>query len=345
MKRMLACALALGLPLASFSQQNANSLLGRLPEPPAGACGLSSEARQAYLGQLEAVDKDIQAALEKRKEAQEAHVQQNEEKWNKQMMKQMGLTDAQIARAEKGDDLSDEETSELADQVMQQRSNISLDEVKKLGTMDEKGQQAWAKAYASEVAANVQAQTPDERTAAQKEQSRVKNLVTITREQQDFFKKNNAEGMALIQRMTEWDQEAQKAYAQQITPIDQRLAKCQEAQSRAEGKQSDALAKQIEQIEKERNTALKNYCTQFTPNYCDMLRRYLAWAKGAVGGFDRYEELENEKFRLQSNAPDAVLLVSVGTAGIQEAADCVNLMRSAFKYRLFSDDTEGTKPE
>jgi len=345
MKRMLVCALVLGLPLSSFSQQNANSLLGRLPEPPAGACGVGDEAgkaRSSYLEQVAAVQQDIRAALDERNAAQEAYAEQNEAKWKRQLEKQMGLTDDQIAKVKDPDQMSEAEGRELADKVMQQRGNLSLEEAEKLGKMDEKAQEAWGKAYAAEMMAGIQAQTPQERAAAGKDQSRVKQLVKITQEQQDAFRKSNAEGVALGQKMLEWDREAQKVYARDIKPIDQQLAECQQEMQQAEGKRREALRRKLEAIDKERNTALMAYSNQFTPGYCDLLRRNLAWAKAAQSGFDRYEELENEKFKLQTNTPANVLLINIGTAGMQAAEQCANLMSTAFKYRQFSDTTYGS---
>ncbi len=345
MKRLILCSLALVLPLSLPATQSANSLLGRLPDPPSGPCEFNGDAERAYLDRIGEVSRDIDAALKELREVQEAHVQKNRARWQLQMAdqatKQAGLTDAQAARVKSGRPLSKAEKTELADQVLQHTTNMSLAEARNLKNMDPAARKAWAQAYAAEMMATAQAKPPEERAADQKEQDRLMRLATLTKEQQDHLKRTNAEATALQQKMLELDSKAQELYARTVAPIDKRLEQCQEDINKAsEAKEDERIAPLIEkrrQLQHERNVVLKAYCAQFSPPYAEIIRQYLTWAKGAQQGLNRYEEMENEKFKLQTNSPDNVLIAQVGTVGMGAAHSCAGLLASVFKYRLFSE--------
>ncbi len=344
MKRLLLCSLVLGLPLAASAQGNANSFLARLPDPLPEICDPSGDDGSAYLATIAEVSRNIDAALAKRREEQEAHVRKNQARWKTQMtdqaIQQAGLTDAQAARVTSGRRLSKAEKAQLADEVLQQRTNISLAEARNLKNMTPEARKAWAQAYASEMMAVQQAKPPEERAADQKEQDRLMRLATLTKEQQDMLKRNNAVAEALRQKMLKLDGEAQEAYAQKVAPIDQRLAECRDeiakASAAGQDEQAEALGAKARQIERERLEALKAHCAQFSPPYGELVRQYVTWAKGAQDGFIRYEEMENEKFKLQTKSPDNVLIVQTGMLGMQEADACVGLLKSVFKYRLYT---------
>ncbi len=345
MKRLLFCSLLLGASPAFAAPGTGISFLARLPGPPTSACELKGEGREAYLKAIRDVQQDIDAALAERRKAQDAHVKQNEARWKQvlgdQAIKQAGLTDAQAARVRSGQRMTREEKQQLADQVLQQRTNISLAEARNLKNMTPEARKAWAQAYAAEAMAVQQAKPPEEKAADQKEQDRLMRLAKLTQEQQDFLKRNNAEADVVRQKMIKLDQDAQDAYALKIKPIEDNLARTREEASQAEKaeehERSKALYDQCEEIEQQRTDALKQYCQDFTPAYCELVAKYVAWAKRAQDGFVRYEEMENEKFKLQVNSPDAVLLESTGTLGIQEADSAAKLLASVFKYRLFTD--------
>ena len=274
------------------------------------------------------------------------------------MVKQSGLTPDQVAKLQAGHGVSAAEKREIADQMLQQKMNVSLDELKNLKNMDPAARRAWAQAYTAEAMADAQAkvqgQSSAERNAALTDQARLVKLGTIAREQKALFEKTTALRQGLTEKMRDLDDEAQKVEAKDIAPIDRRLEACREeiqkesarlselgsanGNDTAEAKRESIrariseLLKKSQGIELERDDALRQLCAAFTPRYGDLLRQYLSWARGAQDGYVQYEELENERFKLQTNAAGNKLIVATGSMGLEEAKACVDLLRSAYKY-------------
>jgi hypothetical protein len=372
MKRLFVAALVLTLSVPAFSDDSALLLLARLPNPPAAPCDLTSKTRSEYLHAIDEVARDINAALAKRTKAQKANVKQNEAAWREQMMKQTGLSDEQIAKAKaaskKRGKAGAAARRELAEEMLQQHADLSIDEARKL-QQTEAGTKGTVKGYITQEMDTAQALAPaQQQEAAQKKQERLGKLNTLAQEQKELMEQIGA-GRALVEnKIHDLDDEAKKAYEKNIAPIDQRLdevrkeieevaeeARRLHEKQRAEresnpgragdplaiqqveedremGKKESAVREKRDRILLEKDDALRQQCATFSPPYCNLLKEYLIWAREAQGGFTRYEEIENEKFKLQTDKADNVLSTEIGTLGLQEAKACVDLLRTAYKY-------------
>jgi hypothetical protein len=391
MKRLFVGALALTLSTPAFSEDSAILLLARLPNPPADVCNLTSKSREEYFAQINAIARDIDAALAKRNKAQKDHIKQNEEAWREQMMKQTGLSDEQIARAKaaskKRGKAGAAARRALAEEMLQQHADLSIDEAKKL-QQTEAGTKGTVKGYITQemetgqALAQAQAQNPEEQAANQKKQERLAKLAALAKEQKELMEQTGAGRELLLNKMRDLEEDARNAYKENVAPIDALLEKLRKeidvfyeekrrvyeregeeakahpgtagdpqdirfAEERRElGKREDELLEKRDRIALEFDDALRMHCTAFTPRYCDLLKQYLIWAREAQGGFTRYEEMENEKFKLQTDKPENVLSVEIGTLGMQEAKACVDLLRTAYKYALHNPNRplDGSKP-
>jgi hypothetical protein len=242
--------------------------------------------------------------------------------------------------------------------------------------------QAYAAQEMATAQAKAAARTPEEQATDEKKRKRFKDLADLADQQKKLLDATMAGREVVGEKMRDLESKAQAMRENSIVPIQRQIEDYKEqirriseashqrnkgtgqeeesdasrdaraAENEAAEKKCSEIRQEIERLELSLTEVFGQYCASFSAPYCTLLGDYLTWCRSAQAGLDRYEEMENEKFKLQTDTTDVVLLKTPGALGIQEAAACVDLMKSAFKYaeeyrswkRATTKSTDGAEP-
>jgi hypothetical protein len=142
-------------------------LLNSLPAPPGNSCQTSPAEKETYVSAVDRVIDEIDEEIDKRRAIAERPL------GNEAMAvlaAQYGLSQEELARVAGGQELTEAEKEALADKMLNQKYDISMAEARQVQKMSEQAREAWARAYAAGLMADIeagQAETPDKPEAAQ----------------------------------------------------------------------------------------------------------------------------------------------------------------------------------
>jgi hypothetical protein len=142
-------------------------LLASLPAPPGNSCQASPAEKEIHVSTVDRIIDDIDEEIDKRRAIAERPL------GNETMAAlaaRHGLSQEDLARVASGQELTEAEKEALADKMLNQKHNISMAEARQLQKMSEQAREAWARAYAAELMADIeagQAETQDKPQAAQ----------------------------------------------------------------------------------------------------------------------------------------------------------------------------------
>jgi len=243
----------------------------------------------------------------------------------KQMQGKYGMSDEDINKMKNSKNMTDAERKAMADKMVMQQTNMSMDEIQKMSKMSEAGKKAYAEAYATEAMANAQADpkkyAPDKNAG---------NLYSLTNEQQTLNQKIVA-GQQKITNMyaaIENDPEG-KAMLDKIAKWNSKLTSMMGEVSDYEAHIMDSIGGLITKEE-------IKYCSKFTPRYRAVLKQDLVNLQASVPDCNRLEEVTGELMKLQTGvgAPPE----SAETSSLAALNGYLGHLKSAYKYKLYYPD-------
>lgn len=324
MKRLLFFAAVLAIAPSALAQRAPEAFLGLVPPLPDQCCSQKQAEKDAYLAKVDAFIKQLDAEIERRRKETDANVKQNEEKMAAGVMAQVGISPADVQKMKNMTPAEQEAAAKaMADKMMQEKYNISLEEAQKLKTMSKEGQEAWAKAYEAQAAADAQA-NPKKNQAAQ---DKAETMSSQTRETQKLMAKINVQESKFRQQLDDLDEDptAKAIMENEIKPLEKKL----EPYS---GEVRGSALQEAEALSAALRAAQLRYCQQLSPKYNAILSNYLSAIKASLPDYRRLEELQAASIKAMTGVDKT--LAEPGLMGIQAIEGYVLLLKDVFKYDL-----------
>jgi hypothetical protein len=272
---------------------------------------MSSANSSPFAEKVNELSSQIEEEIEKRKEERSSHLEGDKTKMLQNLASQTGLSAADMAKLQGGGQLSEAEGMALANRMMGQKFNMSVEEAKKVGKMGKEGQKAWAEGYSAEMMAEAQAD-PDK---FKKDQTKNKKIFDLAAEQSKLAAQIQAEESMIQNRLDEInkkDSVEKKRLNEQLAPLQVEADKYLGVLgvTGAEAAKAHAIAMRMY------NLRLK-YCELMTPLYIDIVNRRLVSVKNSLPLLYRLQEVTDDMTAAQTGtknekvAPDLMALDSV----------------------------------
>lgn len=356
MKRLIRLfVLSLALSVTALkADDRLTQLLYQLPQMPTPACAEDDPPLREFDAKVAECRQELETLLAKHAQTQARSGPPQEAKLREQMIKQSGLTPAQIQRIEaskkKGRKERDEAKRALANEMLQQYGGLSLEEVEQLRKMSPEARAAWKQAYTTQATATaqaeIQARSPEEQAAETRKQERLRKLADLARQQEESRTRATAGLAAVQEKLRALENEANDWYVENIGPLDAGIGRCRESIRELHGQrsggstdnsksldaQSSALSAQCEQYERLKTEALGRYCARFTPRHRDLVNLFLTAARAGWTEVVGHDEREGERLALLADSPDLALPGTDGALGFETVRSCLDLLGTSRLY-------------
>lgn len=326
MKKATLILIALGIASLASSQTTLESYMKRVPVLPRDSCNITRAAMESFVSQISALIDELDSDIEERGRIADENAEENrstmEDNVVKQMQQQYGMSDADINSLKNAKNLSPADKQALANKMMMQQTNISMDEAKNMSKMSEAGKKAYAEAYAAEAMATAQVE-PKKQTGNEN----ARTMLALTNEQQ-----------ALINKIQSGQQKIAGMYAAiENDPTGKailaRISKWHEKLVSMMGEVSDSEAKYIDSLSLLITNEHIRYCELFTPKYREVLRQDLANFKASLPDCRRLDEVSGELMKIQTGV--AAPPESAETTSLAALNTYLGNLKNAYKYKLY----------
>lgn len=325
MKRILIIAVLLMTGFCAISQETPEAWMKKIPALPKDSCSISKQAMEAFVAQVGSLLEQLDDAISIKKKEEEKQSNASSEIAKENAAKQMaqyGMSEEEISKLKSGKKMSKEEKDAMANKMMMQQTNMSMDELKKLSTMSEAGKQAYMEALSTEAMANAQTNPKQQQPGAANGQ----NMYKLIQEQQTLQSKISGNGSMVANGYAEIESDpSRKVMLDKIDKWHQELMSMTGIDY-GQGKKMDSLAGKIEaeQIK---------YCNKFTPKYRAALRKHLAVAKSSMPDYIQLAKLTDEVMKAQTGAPAPAAGADVMC--LQAVHEYLVKLQDAYKYKLY----------
>ncbi len=305
MRKVAPLLFACTFVVIAAADETPQSFLGMLPDLPDQTCQTTPQAREAYRKRLADVRKPLELEIKRRKQLQAA----GDRERKKAMPK-----------------LTKEQREALADKMLQDKLNLSLDEIKRLKQLSKEGRRAWAGSLATEQMA-VGAADPD---AAKADQEKNFKMIDLANE----LRLRESEFAAAAGKYATQFSDLSKEFEDERAEHNREEA--EEAKQRAATNSSDSAGP----VQKN-----YHYCDRYSPRYLEIAVQYRRWVLGVLPACTQLEKLEYEMLKAttdQANAIGAGNLPAVplppepaydgGTRALAVIRDCLKVLEDAYRY-------------
>jgi type I site-specific restriction endonuclease len=299
----------------------------QLPEMPGAICVVDTSFQGQFMRQLGSVGRQLDEVYSKKKKEVQKEADNLKPEMEKKIAKDSGLSDADIQKL-KNKNLSKEEKKKIADKMLQNKANISMEEIERLKKMSKEGKEAWAEAYSTEVMANMQSGDSvktEEQIKMEKELDKNTKLNELVKEQK-----------LIIDRIYAVD----KKYANQM----EELRKEDSIQTVILEAKLEPLRKQLlgyptkeqqKSIYQEMAQHYLTYCNKLSPMNINMIANAKESLEPLLPEYDRLEELNTEINKIMLGAKDG--LNSPGLMQLGAVKSLINIMADTYSYTIPQD--------
>jgi tRNA(Ser,Leu) C12 N-acetylase TAN1 len=318
--KILLSSLILLLFIPDNIAQSAAGYLSRLPALPANTCAMTIEQKERYLLELDELHEELSGVIKEMLAQAEQNTAGIEEEYKKKLTREYGLTQSEMKKLEDEESLSEQEKRVLINKMLQNKANMSLDEVENLEKMSDPDRKAWAEAYAAEQLA-LSRTNPD---ATKKETREKEEQYELISEQKFLFDKIGAEDKKMSDQLAELGKEeieARKALKARLEPLQKKLIA-------EEGDQDDIL-KKIHILE-------EAFCNEFTPKFFMILRERIPVITSLMPDYERLEIVINQVNR-NTLGTDKEFMPK-GIIGLQAVESFIYQMQDVFQYAVYTTE-------
>jgi hypothetical protein len=323
MRRVLIILIFMCPVITLSAQYVTESYLNKTPELPGDPCDITLAQVENFTSQVSILSGQVDNAIGEMKRNAGQSAKANEAAYKDQAMKQMaqmGVSQEEMAKMESGK-MTAAEKQALANKMMMQQTNVSIDEMKAVQGMSDAGKRAYSEALATEMM--VAGQTGQVKTSLISNPARLSALI---QEQQQTMARissrsqslsglyiaveNDPEGHQMLKRIETWSSK----YSLMIG-IDA-----------GQGKQMDSLQTLIrkEQI---------RYCNKLTPQYHNALRAHLTVIKASLPDYRRLAEVSGQIAEAQTGVPSPTGENDI--TGMESMKEYLNRLQNAYMYKLY----------
>lgn len=330
MKKTAFFLIAVTLTLSVGAQKIGNGYLMKIPALPADSCNVSRAGAEAFTQEVSSLEAQLKNEIDTLNRVVNQHMKSNEasaqERAVNQMSQQYGMSQADIEKMKNSKNMTAAEKQAMANKMMQQQTNMSMDEVKNLSKMSESGKKAYAEAYATEAMA---ANQTDPKQQAKNENA--KSQYQLVASQQAINSKLSAvsQKIAALYSPIESDPERQKMLDRMGQWHDKIMSMT--GIDYGQGKQMDSLAVLI------KNEKIA-YCDKYTPMYRAALRKHLEILKTSMPDYQSFGNVTAEVTKAQTG----IEMPAGGTeiTALQAIDEYLKALKDAFKYKLYFTEDE-----
>ncbi len=323
MKTLMIFIAAMLTVIFADAQPLTQQYLAKIPSLPKDTCNITKSNMEAYVQKIKVLIDEIDGQintlnsnLDKSMENSEETAQQNA---MKQMQQQYGLSQEQMKQMQSGK-MSAAEKQALANQVLQQQTNMSMGEVQNLSKMSEAGKKAYMEAYGTEMMATGQTAQNQQNAA------NAKNLNQLIAEQQALNAKINETSMKIsnLYSSIENDPELLKSY-QNIEKWHNKLMSMSGVDA-GQGRQMDSLGILIT------NEQIK-ICNKFTPRLRSAIQQHFPLMTASIPDAYRLAQITAELTKSQTGVTLPNESFESGTLSL--VINYLEALSEAYKYKLY----------
>ncbi len=296
--------------------------LNKAPALPKESCDITFAQVENFTSQVNSLLTQVNDAIGQMNRSNKQSAKVNEaaaKQQAAQQMAQFGMSQEDMAKMKSGK-MTAEEKKALANKMMMQQTNISVDEMKATKGMTAEGKKAYSEALTTEMMASGQSgqikssapgNAPALASLVQEQQQIMGNLSSRDQEFTTLYAslENNAEGQQMLKKIETW-----KSKWSSMVGVDA-----------GQGKQMDSLRVLIKKEE-------IKYCDKFTPLYRDALRTHLAVIKSSLPDYRRLAEITGQIEELQAGIPAAAGGNDI--TGMTALREYLSDLSKAYKYKL-----------
>jgi hypothetical protein len=304
-----------------FAQKDPKGYLSRIPAIPDSPCSMTSDEMNKYLTALDDLAEEIQNQIDTLKQLAMENTTQAEEAYTKKAAKDAGLSEADMKKLA-SDDISDEEKEAIVNKVLENKTNISSDEIKNLDAMSEKGQEAWAKAMMEEKMADAQ----NNKDAIAKENKKNMNTANLAKDYNTAIQKVNARSQKFMSKRKELDDEEIPERAKMDKAIEPLCKEWWSLVGIGNGQtdsKKEAISKKVKELR-------QKHWEKFTPKILALIQDEMNQLPAFLTDVKQMEEL-GIKLN-QSTLQTGKDIMPAGVMQLQTIKDHVLLHKDAYKY-------------
>lgn len=317
---------AAGLVLTGAAQTRTQDYMQKIPALPKDSCNATRMSVENFVSGVSFLREELVNEIEGIREAVESHMESNtdvaEENVMNQMSQMYGISQADLEKMKNSKDMTAAEKQALANKMMSQQANMTMEEAKNFSNMSEAGKKAYAEAYAAEsmaVAKNDPKQSAKNNYAS--------NLYQTNTAQQAAYSKINeiSSRIAALYNPIENDPERQKML-DRMSAWNSKLTSMMGIVSDDEAHIMDSLSLRIknEQIA---------YCNKYTPQYRSALRKHLQIVKASMPDYKKFGDISAETTKAQTGLD--MPAEGKELASLEAIAEYLRSLHEAYKYKLY----------
>jgi hypothetical protein len=326
MRSVFIMLIAMGIGSLSLAQTRTADYLKKLPVLPKDSCNITRAAAEDFEAAVAGLEKQLQEELDAIKEMVDTHMEANEENARDNAMSQMsqmyGISKADLEKMKNSKNMSAAEKQALANKMMSQQTNMTMDEAKSASELSDAGKKAYAEAYAMEAMAT---QQTDPNQAAKNATAR--NLYQLTVSQQAANSKVSEIANKISALYTPVDSDPERR------AMLNRMAGWQNQLTSMMGIVSDQDARIMDSLSLKLKNEKIAYCTKYTSKYRAALRRHLEIMKASLPDYQNLGNLsaENTKAQTGIEMPAEGKEIPALTA----IKEYLEKLRDAYQYKLY----------
>jgi len=316
MKHFLYLTVFIFLSAIALAQKTAEEYLSAVPQLTCNPCTADYEQKQKSKEDLGNFDTELKADMEARRQASEQFRAEHHDEEQVNVLKGLGYSEEQAMQLKNADNMSEAEKMAIANQMMMNKNNMSVDEYKKVAGYNTDAQSRWAKAQSTSSAADMD---PAKNESEQLKTKQDFDLQTELQFQKDKLRAGEDKYMQQLRKLDKEADTARIVLDEQLNQARNDLENC-------------FNHKQRDQIKGHMNNLMDDYCKQFTPKYLEIFEQYKVYIEKNLPEYYMFEELQIKSLESQTGVKDPNY--KTGSVPIGIVGSYVSLLSEAFKYRV-----------
>jgi hypothetical protein len=316
MKYLFTFLIGLILFSDAFAQKTAEQYLASVPQLTFNPCTADYEQKQKFKEDLGNFDTVMKADLEARQQQSEQFQAEHQEEEQEYVLKGLGYSEEQAKKLKNADQMSDAEKMAIANQMMMNKYNMDIDDLKKVAGYDTAAQRRWVKAQSTSSMADMD---PEKTKSDQIKTKQDIDLRTELKFQNDKLRAGEDKYMQQLRKLDKEADSARIVLNEQLEKARKDLENCSNDQQR------DQIKGHIENL-------MDDYCKQFTPKYLEIIEQYKGYIQKNLPDYYKLEELQIKSLESQTGVKNPNY--KTGSVPMGMVGSYVSLLSESFKYSL-----------
>ena len=299
----------------------ADTYFNELPLRPPSPCSQKREVRDQFNNQVSGIAERLDEEIREREQVIKDAKRKDSKKMQEAVMDQPGFQGVDEETMKR---MSREQRKKKAEQMMEQKFGVSMDEINNLKQMKKEGKIEGVKGWGNAFTAEQQATAAMDPEKAAKTQQKNMEMAHLAGEQADL-------AMKLAEHTGKYDKKnlelADDPQGKQFFE----LVKSRENDLAARQKEYPPC-KTIESMEKEINAAKKTYCNHMSTNYIEILDGLHVSIVEDMSNYDKLDQLQAQIQELQFGIKP--VFEQEGLAALKAVRSYIYQLKKVYQYDL-----------